>query len=358
MKKLLLFCIVVSTSVTAQDNLGFINSNYSGITGAQINPANIVDGRMKFDATLFGVSFNGVNNYIGMKYEALEHEGSWGDVIRKSMKGIEPFPAFKDSLFQKHYLVAVNNGKDKSIYLSSRITLPSFMVSLGTKNAVGLSIAARWYANLDGVSEPLAKLVYYDMGRNQNYDVTSLLATNHESKNMTVNTMAWLEYGITYAHVFKNDNEHFFKAGITPKLLQGIGSAYMNIKNFRFRFDNNFNSPKIDSLQLLAVINTEVSYAHSDNFEIASGKGNDKYRNPEVNTPTLNEMLSSPKLYYPGWGLDIGAVYEWRPKYMNYKFDMDGETGLWRKDKNKYKLKVGLSVLDIGSIKYKKAPFS
>jgi outer membrane protein OmpA-like peptidoglycan-associated protein len=47
-------------------------------------------------------------------------------------------------------------------------------------------------------------------------------------------------------------------------------------------------------------------------------------------------------------------VYEWRPDYETYKYDMDGETNLIRKDKNKYKLKVGLSLLDIGRVKFKK----
>jgi len=37
---------------------------------------------------------------------------------------------------------------------------------------------------------------------------------------------------------------------------------------------------------------------------------------------------------------------------------MDGETGLTRRDKNKYKLKVGLSVLDIGYAKFKKGTYS
>ncbi len=71
--------------------------------------------------------------------------------------------------------------------------------------------------------------------------------------------MSWLEYGLTYAHVFKSDSRHFWKAGVTPKLLMGIASGYMNIRDFEFRFDNDAVSIKNDSLQLLAVAKQQVN---------------------------------------------------------------------------------------------------
>jgi hypothetical protein len=42
-----------------------------------------------------------------------------------------------------------------------------------------------------------------------------------------------------------------------------------------------------------------------------------------------------------GIGADIGFVYEYRPDYENKKEQYD----------NKYKLKVGLALLDIGAIR-------
>jgi outer membrane protein OmpA-like peptidoglycan-associated protein len=72
-----------------------------------------------------------------------------------------------------------------------------------------------------------------------------------------------------------------------------------------------------------------------------------------------NPNFSDTQLKYdftakPSIGLDLGVVYEFRPKYQDYQYDMDGETGLWRNDLNKYLLKVGVSVLDIGRLKYEK----
>src|SRR5690606_7865734 len=60
----------------------------------------------------------------------------------------------------------------------------------------------------------------------------------------------------------------------------------------------------------------------------------------------------------PGFGLDLGAVYEWRPNYADYQVNMDGRKNVWKREKNKYKLKIGLSVLDIGSIKFPKGKLS
>lgn len=54
-----------------------------------------------------------------------------------------------------------------------------------------------------------------------------------------------------------------------------------------------------------------------------------------------------------GFGLDLGFVYELRPDHGTYSTtNADGDKNL-HKDKNKYKLKVGLSITDLGSINYK-----
>lgn len=56
--------------------------------------------------------------------------------------------------------------------------------------------------------------------------------------------------------------------------------------------------------------------------------------------------------------MDFGVVYEWRPKNINYSYTKYDTLGTVRRDKNKYFLKVGLSVLDLGRLKYKKDYYS
>ncbi len=53
-----------------------------------------------------------------------------------------------------------------------------------------------------------------------------------------------------------------------------------------------------------------------------------------------------------GFGADIGFVYEFRPNHAAYRLDSNRQM----KDRNKYKLKAGIALLDIGSLKYKSDP--
>ena len=328
MKKVVLFLIIgfcTTIATQAQDYLGYVNSNYSGITGAIINPANIVDNRMRVDIALGGLGFNFGNTYLGVKR----------DLIRNLTTEI----TLKD--IQKEYVTQVLNGKDKSFIFTNRVSLPSFMFGIGKKDAVGLTISRRNYISLDGVSEPLAQLLYSDVGRNTSYDVSNLLGVNIKNKNFSLNGMAWMEYGITYAHVFLNEGKHFIKAGVTPKLLQGLGSGYLKVENLELRFDNDPIKVLNDSLQFVSIIKTDVQYSHSSNY--------DTYVNRQGLDYTFN---------YLGVGLDAGIVYEYRPKHNEFLYSMDGKTDLQRRDKDKYLFKLGLSLVDLGSIKYDRGKYS
>lgn len=355
MKKVLLSALLAGSFLTSwsQDYLGYSSSNYNGITGVQVNPANVVESRMKFDMNLVGINFSAGNNYLGVKRMAFNHSGKLSQ-MSKDPNSVY-FPAFSDPQFNNNYLTEITNGKDKSVFFNLRIDGPSFLINLNRKNAIGFSSASRTFINADGIGEDLARLVYYDVGRGiDGQNVQSLLHQQINNKNMSVNVMSWLEYGLTYGHVFRDKDEHYFKAGGTVKLLQGIASAYLNIKDLQYKFNND---------TILGVFHTNVNYGHSENLEFPNVKDKANQNvNPLVDDPTLNGTFNGgyPKLAntYQGLGGDIGFVYEWRPDYEKYKYDMDGETGLWMKHKNKYKLKVGVSLLDLGSIRYSKGKLS
>lgn len=54
-----------------------------------------------------------------------------------------------------------------------------------------------------------------------------------------------------------------------------------------------------------------------------------------------------------GFGFDLGLVYEWRPNYADYDLNNAKPADNNFRDLNKYKVRFGLSVTDIGSIDYK-----
>ncbi|HSH66674.1 MAG TPA: DUF5723 family protein, partial [Bacteroidia bacterium] len=316
MKKSLLILIIlcgVSKLSTAQDFLGYINSNYAGVTGTDLQPASVVDSRFKADIAIFGLSFNGYNNYAGLKKSAFDHTGGL-------FKG--DYPAFQDTAFADHYLTRKNTAQKKSLHLANQLYLPSFMITINSKNAIAFKWKIRTLINLDGVSNDLATLI------SNKLDYPTLFSLKLKNENLSMQTMSWAEYGITYGHVLKDEGANFIKAGATVKLLQGLQAGYMKIDNLNYEFTTD---------STLSLFQSEVSYGHSTNFDI--NQSNVKYK-----------YVSNPSV-----GFDLGIVYEWRPDHEKYRYDMDGETNLYRKDQNKYKLKIGLSLVDIGKVKFKKA---
>jgi len=306
MRKIFSFVfLVLSSSVSfAQDFTGYHSGNWAGINALHINPANVVDSRFKVDINLFSFNAGIANDYIGM---------SLSPVFNPDL--------FNVSNFSDVYLMRDSLSPLKNMGMNVRLQLPSFMFNISPKDAIGITINSRVNVNVDDMTADVAELIWNGV---KQQDVN----TNFDGAYTTVNTMAWTEIGLTYGRVILDQEQHFLKAGITPKFLLGHGSAYATLRDFNFSFSHP---------DTIANLQGEVRYGHSSNLG-------------------FNEDDISPgKLAGFGLGLDIGVVYEWRPQWSKYKYNMDGKTNLWRKDKEKYLLKAGVSFVDLGSVRFTKA---
>ncbi len=301
---LLLFCNLLF----AQDYIGVREMNYSGITGVDLQPASIVDSRYKFDLTLGGFSMAAYNNYLSLKGIAAQKLGT----------------VTENEIWDK-YVYERTSRSNKQIYQFSELQLPAFMVTLSDKTAIGFNWKIRQFFNIDDIGADLAKLIKEEL------EYPSLWVDRLYNKRLSIQTMAWAEYGFNYGRVLLDNNEHFLKIGGRLKLLQGLGAAFMYIDNLEYEFLN---------ADTLSIFSSDVNYGHSDNFEF------------DINTIKYRFKSN------PGIGFDFGIVYEWRKDYKKYQYEMDGQQNLWRKDQNKYKLKVGFSALDIGGMKYRKGTYS
>lgn len=311
---------------SAQNILDFGQSNYSGVNSIALNPAMIADSRFKLDVNLvsFGLMFQ--NNYVGFKKTAFADRT--GPILPPD--STTGYPAFEDSLFVDKYLVTRNDDSKKSVFLSNRVMLPlSFMMTINEKNAFAVTAETRTYLNIDGIELPLAQLSYSSI------EDTLLWNRAFTNDRLSIQYMTWTEIGIDFAHVFMDKQEHFLKAGVRPKLLFGLGSAFFYADNLEYLANNS---------DTLTFFQSHIQYGHSTNFDF-----------PEGNAAGYNLRGVASRV---GIGLDMGVVYEWRPDYQKYKYDMDGETNLWMRSKNKYKLRVGVSVTDIGAIKFERGQLS
>lgn len=295
MKKLLIifFVLISVTTLKAQSYLGYFHDNYAGVQSVLFNPASIVDSRFRTDINLASVSGLVGNDYYGFK--ALD--------------------LFKDS-YNLEKQAKTFPSKNNNIHINIDVMGPSFMFNIAPKHALAIFTRARGVVNINNIDGDLFNKL------RDNFGNATFFNSNSQNFNLTSN--AWAEAGISYATVLSNKNKHFFKGGISLKYLQGLGNTYANANNVGLnylrtnQFFQNFN---------FIATSGQIIYGEDPN---AAAGGSYKFLAGSF-----------------GIGADLGLVYEFRPNYNDFSAD--------DKDLNKYKLRIGLSVTDFGSILYKDA---
>lgn len=299
----ILFQVMLSGGISnAQEYQPFSISTMAGVSGINFNPSSIADTRYKVDILLGGINLNAGSNYVGLNRDLLFQSSLWDDTESK------------DELIDYHY-----NGKDIFANLNMSISLPSFMISVGDYSAIGFSSGIRSIINADNLTEEMASLL------TEGFDYEPTMHRNLTNPNLNFQVHSWAEYGLTFARVIPLIlNKHFIKAGITLKYLQGIAAAYVYTPELRFIQNGR------DSVSLL---NSDVYYGIAGDIDNLKGL----------------ESISNPR-----FGLSFGFVYEFRPEIDNYTYESDDRKNLVRFDADKYLLRVGVSILDMGSIYYLK----
>lgn len=324
-KVILFFSICLSFSISAQNYLGVQSSNYAGVMGTDIQPASFVDGRFMFDLNLASFNFNLYTN--AGAFDTKDMPKWWvksfnDQTIYESWA--KPDSTFADRYFVKRY--DANSSKLLGVYNNTQIDVLNFMFHIKPTIAVGFSAKMRSITNIDNIDPKLAVLAENEL------DYSDLWKVQLNEELLSVNHLTWLEYGINYAQVLKDDNEHFMKVGGRLKYLSGLAAGYLWTDNFQYKLENADTS---------MVLQGDFDYGYSGNID------------------DMGNSTGFPKQASKfGLGLDLGFVYEWRPDWKEYKYDMDGETNLWRRDQEKYKIRAGVSIVDIGGMKFQKGGLS
>ncbi|CAN1530908.1 OmpA-like domain [Flavobacteriaceae bacterium] len=301
MKKSLLFLSVLFSVVqaNAQSYMGYFPDNYAGVQGVLFNPASIVDSRFKTDINLFSTSSSLNNDFYGV---------SLFDLSKSS------YDAEKDGVRTP----SKNNGG----IAYSDVMGPSFMINIAPKHAIAIFTRARAVVNTNDLNGDL-----YDIFKDGLDNTNSFLNLKVGSPNMVGHT--WGEVGASYATVLWQSKQHFLKGGITAKYLIGGVNTYAKGSNVESSFLQT-NNPATTLLQTKGnlVVGSSVDFVTGDEDYV-------------FNTNST------------GFGADLGFVYEWRPDYVTYDLSKAKVTDNNFKDLNKYKLRFGLSISDIGSVTYK-----
>jgi hypothetical protein len=301
-----LYCLL-SFTLHGQDYFGYGGSNYGGVLQLIANPAAGAGSRLKVDVVPLGMSLGFDNSWVAIKKEALAFPKlppSWKNYT----------PNFEGNVYKNFEWQPGDNNKEA--ILEQRLMLPSALVRIDSRSTVGFICSMRQIGNLSGISAPMAQLF------EREFDLSVLQNNPVQNKNLVAIKASWIEYGFNYSREILHKGHHKLKAGVTPKLLQGLESSYFILKDLDFLFTNKDTN---------SFLKADFLAGHS----ARSGSLLDF-------TSNISQKLHQSGPLRPG--LDLGLIYEWLPAVEN-------EPG---KVRIPYKLKAGVSLVDLGQLSYKK----
>lgn len=305
----LLTCLVFQLHLVAQSQnlLGIANSNYAGTHGLYMNPANTADNRYAFYLNFFSAQANLTNNRFYFDFPK--------------------FSEIEDFEFSKDDLKDFKDRKNYQAHGGIQFRALNFMVRIDHKSGFAFLSRLRGIATGNNTSKNITDLV-----RAESLDDPILLSQSFNKSNFNLQTNAYLEYALNYGRTVWEKDNHFLKVGITVKRLVGIYSGYIVNQEMDFDIIDN-PDPALDEIRF-------------NTIQAKAGYSNDDF------SSTIDEVsdIFSGK-QGGGWGADLGAVYEFRPEADSYRYTMDGEERIDNRA-NKYKYRIGLSLTDLGWVKY------
>ena len=332
MRKKSLSCLlflVLNSSVFAQQWLGISGSNYAGTNSVYNNPANLADSRYKLYVNLVGNDLFFANNYVGWNapYSVFQ---LLTNTAAPEYRNSQNIIVFKNAYYD------VNKGSEPyHANLLDDLRGPSALFTINDKKSVGFLTRIRTIANLNGISESLAEVIRLGT------DTSSLKNQPLSLSDKSININSYAEIGLSYGKILKNEDEDFFKVGITVKRVIGLYSSHLNIQDADYEIvddPTDLSLPPSRKKQILKINTLKANYGYTNEGS---------YKNAKLSPGWILGNQPSGA----GWGVDLGIVYEYRPDIRKYTYR---EKGVRKLDpsKNKYEFKIGISLLDIGGINY------
>lgn len=332
MNRILLYFLFVLGAFTskAQYFQGFSNTNYGGTNSGYFNPSSIADSRNYIYANLAGANVNlsSSNINLNLPYTMRDLKG-----FLQSGKtfGVDSLSGYKT--WDLNYIVFTQGDKARNLNLSSEIRGISAMVAWNEKNSVAFSSRMRFGVQVNDLAKPLAEIAIFGL-KNRPELLQKVLNDN----KFSVSINAYSEYGLTYGREIISYRQHYLKGGLTIKRLFGAASVYVQ---------NDGTSVNFVATDSLLAFQNQINYGYTSEQFYTDANNKSKWSKGQ---PLYKNLLGA------GWGMDIGFTYEWRPDYKKYQFMMDGKKRQNNR-KNKYKLKVGGALVDVGSIRYNNSQY-
>jgi hypothetical protein len=302
--------ITAAPAIRAQSFHGLNISNFQGVHGMYINPSSIADSRYRMHTNISAVGTSFSNDYLSLEFPF---------TLMQLIRGKVPASAKNPSgqiQWSDAWLVEQLNGKPKNAAYNLEWRGPSAMFTLTPRLAIGAGVRTRLGFALNNVDEQLARTL------RSGIDTTYTQALSGDN-SFNLNMNSFQEVSGSMALVLINKKSKYLKVGGTVKALFGLGSLYLNNQGLEVDAGN-LDSLRINRMEM------ELGYTNADFIQNLS-KG------------ILAASIPRPNFNGFGLGYDLGATMEWRPEFTEAL-----------QSKNRYLLRLGVSLLDLGGIQYKK----
>jgi len=307
---LLLACILLGMhlSLKAQHFSGSTMGSYSGVNSGIVNPALMTNSRYYVDANVFSTGFFVHNNYAYLSQD----EYSFSNFL---------LPGYNYPLHSKEYgqgerpAYTVENKNRKNLHSNTRVMGPSVMVAVND-HAFAFHTSFRQMNTVKDLPYDMANYFYYSLDYNPQHGY------EYEHRDpIKFATLTWSEIGLSWAYMFKKDNRDRWSMGVTAKFLMGHAGAYVYLDNLKY-FTPDDDNVYVRNMNGEAAYSLPIDYA-------------------------TNEVSGS-KVKGFGMGFDLGVSYIHTEKgHSNIKYRR-----LCQQRYEDYKFKVGVSLMDIGWIRF------
>ena len=280
---------------------GIRSSQRGGIHAAMYNPADLSQMRQAVDIHLFGLNPEFNNNILPIPVSEFGTLTSQlGPILSSALKGELP----EIEIDQGDLINRVENIKTPvNIRLGMELMGPAFAFTAGKIFSIGVFSRVRGLLQIKNIDVPLASSLWATGG-----EVPTNLPYTISTASQSIALMGWTELGGTLAIPLINNQQNTLKAGLNLKVL----------------FPNIYAHGYLDKTSLTLSNVGDQLFLH--------GKSELGYylSNPD----NLQNSIEQKKLLSNQRAFDIGFSY------------------LWKNQKGNYRLKLGLSMLDIGSLSF------
>ena len=291
---LVVWAVLVSVSFSsAQEQFGNAFSNYSPTSAVFHNPANSTDSEVMIE-----INLGSLGGFLHSDYAYLP---------------ASDFNFFRDALINSQIPNAVFNSARDEYSMYSYVEYHNPSISYQYKDqAFGLFSRLRYFGEASDVPEIFANILEVPQIKGEDPQSYLLLNRDLTMKDVNVSLLSFAEIGVNYSKAINHFDRNLLIVGVTLKYLAGIAGGGLHIDQMDYRID------------------TSGVFSYS-NFSAKAAKSLEPFSGA-------------------GFSGDVGFVYKRMLDNVTSYNPFRKEAGCRIYD---YKWKVGISLVDLGYVKFK-----